>query len=81
MFYCVIVRFKQNKFISSKINDNVKQIYVSRLVSMGLNRASDYSNGAWPYVQDHCGCLALLSNFMHDFIVRCTRPLRFIMRY
>ena len=34
MFYCVIVRFKQNKFISSKINDNAKQIDVSRLVSM-----------------------------------------------
>ena len=34
MFYCVIVRFKQKKFISSKINDNVKQIDVSRLVSM-----------------------------------------------
>ena len=32
MFYCVIVRFKQ--VISSKINDNVKQIDVSRLVSM-----------------------------------------------
>ena len=36
MFYCVIVRFKQSKFISSKINDNVKQIDVSRLVSMQM---------------------------------------------
>ena len=44
MFYCVIVRFKQNKFISSKINDNVKQIDVSRLVSMVVYNIYDINN-------------------------------------
>ena len=34
MFYCVIICIKLNKFISSKINDNVRKIDVSRLVSM-----------------------------------------------
>ena len=32
--FCVIVRFKRNNFISSKINDHGKQIDISRLVSM-----------------------------------------------
>ena len=46
MFYCVIVRFKQSKFISSKINDNVKQIDVSRLVSMNYISTTE-ARHAW----------------------------------
>ena len=34
MSFCLIVRFKQNNIISSKINDHGKQIHISRLVSM-----------------------------------------------
>ena len=57
MFYCVIVRFKQNKFISSKINDNVKQIDVSRLVSM-LS-----TSGPW-YGKTRVGVNTLKKNFI-----------------
>ena len=52
MFYCVIVRFKQNKFISSKINDNVKQIYVSRLVSMETSHPRGRSRERRPAESD-----------------------------
>ena len=56
MFYCVIVRFKQNKFISSKINDNVKQIDVSRLVSMQLQYIVSYLSSS---CKDHEATLLL----------------------
>ena len=54
--FCVTVRFKQNNFISSKMNDHGKQIDISRLVSMLRGYVSKSSAALNPLTITQLAC-------------------------